>query len=87
MLKRNLASIALATALGTSGAIAASVEDVETSFYPYKDAVPQAEGLSPGMTINAGNVEQFKDVLDLAIRPYSEILVTRSETSPINLRG
>ncbi len=67
MLKRNLASIALATALGTSGAFAASVEDVDASFYPYNDAVPQFEGLTVGMTINAGNVEQFKDVLDLAI--------------------
>ena len=67
MLKRNLASFALASVLGTSAAYATTLEDVETSFFPYKNDVPQAAGLSVRMTINSGNVEQFKDVLDFAI--------------------
>lgn len=67
MLKKTFASIAIAASLGTAQAYAATLEDVETSFYPYKDGAPQAEGLSVGMTINTGNVEQFKDVLDEAI--------------------
>ena len=67
MLKRNLTRIALALSLGTGLAHAVSVEDVEKSFYPYKDSVPQFEGLEVGMTISATNVEQFKDVLDEAI--------------------
>lgn len=67
MLKRNLASIALATALGASGAQAVTLEDVETSFYPYNDSVPTFEGLEVGMTINSSNVDQFKDILDEAV--------------------
>jgi hypothetical protein len=71
MLNRNLASIALAAALGASQGYATTLDDVEKSFYPYKDGVPQAEGLSVGMTINSANVEQFTEVLDPAI--YQQI--------------
>ena len=71
MLKRNLASVALATALTAGGAYAGNPEDVETSFYPYKDSVPTFDGLTVGMTINSGNVDQFKDILDPAT--YEEI--------------
>ncbi len=67
MFKRNLASIALATALGASQAYAATPEDVDNSFYPYRDSVPQFSGLSAGMTINSGNVGQFQEILDPAI--------------------
>ena len=67
MLKKTFASIAIVASLGTAQAYATTLEDVEASFYPYKDGAPQAEGLSVGMTINSGNVEQFKDVLDEAI--------------------
>jgi len=66
MLKRNIASAALAAALTAAGAHSAALEDVETSFYPYKDSVPTFEGLTVGMTINAANVDQFKDILDEA---------------------
>ena len=34
---------------------------------PTGTAVPSFEGLSVGMTINAGNVEQFKEILDPAM--------------------
>tara|TARA_R110001592_G_scaffold363372_1_gene686017 strand:- start:125264 stop:126574 length:1311 start_codon:yes stop_codon:yes gene_type:complete len=66
MLKRRIAGVALATALTTGVAYAGNPEDVETSFYPYKDSVPAFEGLTVGMTINATNVDQFKSILDPA---------------------
>ena len=66
MLKRNLGSITLAVAMASGAAHSATIEDVETSFYPYKDSVPTFEGLTVGMTINSANVDQFKDILDEA---------------------
>tara|TARA_R110001599_G_scaffold353880_1_gene602000 strand:+ start:114124 stop:115434 length:1311 start_codon:yes stop_codon:yes gene_type:complete len=66
MLKRRIASVALATAVTAGVAYAGNPEDVETSFYPYKDSVPAFEGLTVGMTINATNVDQFKSILDAA---------------------
>lgn len=43
---------------------AVTLEDVERSFYPYKNSVPTFDGLEAGMTITAENVEQFKPILD-----------------------
>jgi hypothetical protein len=45
------------------GALAASEADIENTFFPYKKGVPTFPGLTPGMTINKANVDQFKDVL------------------------
>lgn len=56
----------MAAALTASVAHSTTLEDVETSFYPYKESVPTFEGLTVGMTINASNVDQFKDILDEA---------------------
>lgn len=67
MFKRNLACFALATALGAAQAYGATPEDVDNSFFPYRDSVPQFAGLSAGMTINSGNVGQFQEILDPAI--------------------
>jgi hypothetical protein len=67
MFKRNLARFALATALGAAQAYGATPEDVDNSFFPYRDSVPQFAGLSAGMTINSGNVGQFQEILDPAI--------------------
>ena len=47
----------------TSAALAATEADVENSFNPYKNGVPSFPGLTPGVTINKGNVDQFKEVL------------------------
>src|ERR1700745_3414774 len=55
----------IAMAVGFIGcAQAASEIDVDASFNPYKNGVPTVPGLTPGMTINKGNVEKFKDLLD-----------------------
>jgi len=58
-------NIALVATLG-GGAVgfAATPEDVENSFYPYKNGLPEAAGVTPGMVINASNVDSVKDVLD-----------------------
>ncbi len=66
MLKRKLSVATLVAAL-VAGANFASADAVDDSFYPYRDTVPEFPGLSSGMTINAGNVEQFKDILDPAV--------------------
>ncbi len=67
MLKKTLATAVLLSAASSFIAEAATLEDVEASFYPYKDTVPTFEGLSTGMTINSGNVEQFAEILDPAV--------------------
>jgi hypothetical protein len=59
-----LKTIALSLALAiTSSAFAATDADIESTFSPYKKGFPSFPGLTPGMTINKTNVEQFKDVL------------------------
>ena len=42
-------------------------EDVKNSFYPYESYTPEFPGYTPGMKINQGNVDQFKDILDPAL--------------------
>ncbi len=58
-------SIALAVSLAAlaGGALAATEADVEHTFNPYKGGMPSFPGLTPGMTINKANADQFKDIL------------------------
>ena len=42
-------------------------EDVTQSFYPYLNWTPEFPGYIPGMVIDQGNVEQFKEILDPAL--------------------
>lgn len=51
----------LATLSGA--AMAATDADIDNSFFPYKKGVSSFPGLTPGMTINKANVDQFKDIL------------------------
>jgi len=61
-------SMAFAVSLLSAGAsLAATDADVDNSFYPYKKGFPTLAGLNPGVTINKGNAEQFKDALDPAL--------------------
>ena len=69
MLKKLLLLVAVTTTVSLSAA-AASLQDVENSFYPYKSSTPTFDGLSVGMTINKGNVEQFKTILDPAMYQF-----------------
>lgn len=66
MLQKILLLTAITTAMSLNS-MAASLQDVENSFYPYKNSTPTFEGLSVGMTINKDNVEQFKEILDPAM--------------------
>ena len=65
MFKRTVTTVALAAAIGISQGATADV--VDQSFFPYKDDVPTFAGLEAGMTINAANADQYKDVLDSAV--------------------
>lgn len=56
-----------ASAFMLTAAAAATLEDVEKSFHPYKAGKPTYPGLKPGMTIDAANVEQFKDIFDAGL--------------------
>lgn len=47
-------------------ATAATEEDVENSFNPYRAALPSFPGLVPGMVINKANADAFQEVLDPA---------------------
>ena len=67
MFKKTFTTVAMAAALGVSQTQAATPEDVENSFFPYKEGGPTFAGLASGMTINSGNVAQFKDILDAAV--------------------
>jgi hypothetical protein len=58
---KNILVIAACTAATSQ---AASPEDVEQSFYPYKNGNPSLEGLTPGMVINQSNVDSVRDALD-----------------------
>jgi len=60
-----LKNIALAVSLTILGgsSIAATEADVEMTFNPYKAGFPTYPGLTPGMTINKANVDQFKEIL------------------------
>ena len=49
------------------GAWAATPQEVDNSFYPYKTSMPSHPFVKPGVVINASNVEQAKDALDPAI--------------------
>jgi hypothetical protein len=59
--------LAILAVLPAAFASAATVEDVEASFYPYKNTMPCFEGLSPGMSISATNVDHFKDIIDIEL--------------------
>ena len=65
-MKAHLVCAAGALALSTlsTQAFAATEADVDNSFFPYKTEKPSFSGLSVGMTINSGNVDQFADILD-----------------------
>lgn len=66
MLIKKMTSFILASAVA-GGVTASTEEDVQKSFYPYKESTPSFAGLNVGMTINSENVDKFKDILDPAV--------------------
>ncbi len=65
-------SLALAAATTAGGALAADEAVIDKAFHPYKTEKPSFNGLSAGMTINKGNVAQFKEILDPAFYGFIE---------------
>lgn len=45
----------------------ATVEDVDRSFFPYKDWTPKVPGIIPGLVINQSNIEEHKAAVDPAM--------------------
>ncbi|MCR9186305.1 MAG: DUF1329 domain-containing protein [Halieaceae bacterium] len=66
MFEKSVITLALAVGLGAGLVPAVSADVVDDSFYPYRDGTPTSENLAVGMTINAANADQFKDILDPA---------------------
>lgn len=56
--------------LVSSTAFAATLDDVDNSFNPYKNGFPQVDGIKPGMVINTSNWQMAKEVLDPAFLKY-----------------
>ena len=64
---KTLTSIFILSLIALLQVEAATLKDIETSFYPYKFAAPSHEGLVAGMTISSENADSFKDILDPVI--------------------
>lgn len=56
-------AVVFASTLLVQGAYAITDANVDEAFFPYKNGFPTFPGLKPGMVINKGNVDQFKDIL------------------------
>lgn len=65
-----IAATVVGLSIASTAASAATEADVQKSFFPYADYTPAFDGLTPGTVINAGNVDQFKSVLDPAMYDY-----------------
>lgn len=88
--KKLITGLALAATMMVGGqAQAATIEDVENSFNPYKNGFPELpNGLSAGDTLNSSNVDKAKDILDEAMYGFvkdgwAEIKI--GETTSFNL--
>ena len=69
-MKFTMTTVLIIAAAGLSQAVSAAPfteEDIQNSFYPYKDWTPTAEGYTPGMTIDQSNADQFEAIMDEAL--------------------
>ncbi|MEW8385794.1 MAG: DUF1329 domain-containing protein, partial [Candidatus Thiodiazotropha taylori] len=67
---------------------AATNEDVDSSFFPYKNGVPTHDGLNAGVVIDQSNVGQFKEVIDPAMFEFISqgwTKITVGETTSFDL--
>jgi len=77
---------AFAFSTGMVGAVTA--EDVDKSFFPYKDGFPTVKGVTPGMVITKDNVEQAKEALDPEMYQHIKdgwVEITVAETTDFGL--
>lgn len=69
-MKHRILGILIAGMVGFAQSAAAepfTEDDLNASFYPYKDWTPTAEGYTPGMVIDQSNADQFQGILDEAL--------------------
>jgi len=81
-----LTAAVLCTAIG--GVQAATPGDVENSFFPYKNGVPQVSGVQPGLVLNQGNIGQFGNIVDPAMAQHIKdgwVELTVGETTSFDL--
>lgn len=55
---------ALVLAAGTVSGAEISDDVIRKSFHPYQDWTPTAAGYEPGLIVNQGNADKFKDIMD-----------------------
>ncbi|MFA7279441.1 MAG: DUF1329 domain-containing protein [Sterolibacterium sp.] len=70
-------------------ALAASIDDLEQSFNPYRHGSPKFQGLAAGALITRDNVEQFKDAMDPGLylsikRGWQEVRVGPTTPFPVD---
>ena len=83
---KTLTALALGLAIG--GAQAATPEDVENSFFPYRNGVPEVPGVQPGLVLNQGNIGQFEHIVDPAMAQHIKdgwVELTVGETTSFDL--
>ncbi|HHJ36550.1 MAG TPA: DUF1329 domain-containing protein [Gammaproteobacteria bacterium] len=88
MLHKILTTTLFGLAFSAGTAYAVTAEDVDKSFFPYKDGFPSAEGITPGMVITKDNVDKAKDVLDPEMYQHIKdgwVEITVGETTDFGL--
>jgi hypothetical protein len=72
----------------TVGAEPFTEDDINRSFYPYKDWTPTAEGFTPGMVIDQSNADQFQAIMDEALFKFVKegwVTIRTAETTDFPL--
>jgi hypothetical protein len=72
----------------TVGAEPFTEDDINRSFYPYKDWTPTAEGYTPGMVIDQSNADQFQAIMDEALYKFVKdgwVTIRTAETTDFPL--
>jgi hypothetical protein len=78
----------MALGMVIGGAQAATPEDVENSFFPYRNGVPEVPGVQPGLVLNQGNIGQFEHIVDPAMAQHIKdgwVELTVGETTSFDL--
>lgn len=61
---RHLLTGAVAFAIAGAAQAVPTAQEVQASFQPYNNYTPSFSGYTPGMVIDASNIDQFKDIVD-----------------------
>ena len=86
---RAIGTITVVAALA-GNALAASADDLEQSFNPYRDGYSKFRGPAVGTVINKDNVEQFKDAIDPGLylsikKAWQEVTVGPTTALPVDV--